>query len=387
MRIGIDACTWTNRRGYGRFTRQLVGAMVRDHPQHQFVLVVDQHTAAQGEFPETALLEVVSTGEQPAQAASADGSRGVLDLWRMGSAVARARFDVFFFPTRYSYFPFSGTAPTVIAFHDATAEQHPELIFPNLRSRFLWCVKSRLALRRADRLVTVSEDARRQISAVFGYPADEITVISEGPDPIFRPVDDGARAASVRTRLELPADVPLLLYVGGISPHKNLQGLFHALTNVTGPWHLVLAGDYEGDSFWGCYEELVELGRRLQLTERVTFTGFASDEDLVMLYNMATLLVLPSMSEGFGLPVVEAMACGLPVAASDRNSIPEILGDAGLLFDPTSQSDIVAAITRLLEEADLRRRCSATGLARAELYSWERGARQIVALLEELHSD
>ena len=159
--------------------------MVRDHPQHQFVLVVDQHTAAQGEFPETALLEVVSTGEQPAQAASADGSRGVLDLWRMGRAVAKARFDAFFFPTRYSYFPFSGSAPTVITFHDATAEQHPELIFPNLRSRLLWGIKTRLALRRADRLATVSEDARRQISAVFGYPADEIAVISEGPDPIF----------------------------------------------------------------------------------------------------------------------------------------------------------------------------------------------------------
>ncbi len=384
MRIGIDACTWTNRRGYGRFTRALVAAMVREYPQHQFVLVVDQRTAAEGEFPETALLEVVSTSEQPTRAASADGSRSVLDLWRMGSAVARARFDAFFFPTRYSYFPFSGTVPTVIAFHDATAEQHPELIFPNLRSRFLWRVKSRLALRRADRLVTVSEDARRQISAVFGYPADEITVISEGPDSIFRPVDDTARAASVRTRLGLPADVPLLLYVGGISPHKNLGGLFRSLAEVAGPWHLIVVGDYESDSFWGCYKELVELGQRLELAERVTFTGFTSDEDLLMLYNMATLLVLPSLSEGFGLPVVEAMACGLPVAASERNSIPEILGDAGLLFDPTSSGDIGAAITRLLDEADLRERCRAAGLARAELFSWERGARQVVALLEDL---
>ena len=121
-----------------------------------------------------------------------------------------------------------------------------------------------------------------------------------------------------------------------------------------------------------------------ELAERLTFTGFASDEDLLMLYNMATLLVLPSLSEGFGLPVVEAMACGLPVAASERNSIPEILGDAGLLFDPTSSGDIGAAITRLLDEADLRERCRAAGLARAELFSWERGARQVVALLEDL---
>ena len=130
MRIGIDACTWANRGGYGRFTRQLVAAMVREYPQHQFVLVVDQRTAAEGEFPETALLEVVSTSEQPTQAASADGSRGILDLWRMGSAVARARFDAFFFPTRYSYFPFSGTAPTVISAGDRIRRRPP----PDLRS-------------------------------------------------------------------------------------------------------------------------------------------------------------------------------------------------------------------------------------------------------------
>ncbi len=385
MRIGIDACTWTNRRGYGRFTRELVTAMVRGYPQHEFVLVLDKDTAAEGKFPERAVLEVVRTSEQPTQAASAEGSRRLMDLWRMGRAVAKARFDVFFFPTRYSFYPLTCTTPTVVAFHDATAERHPKLIFPNFRSRLFWRIKTRLALHRADRLVTVSEDARRQIAEAFDYSAESITVISEGPDPIFRPIHDEDGVSSVRRRLQLPTDVPLILYVGGISPHKNLQGLLRALAKIPRPWHAVLVGDYQHDSFWGCYDELLELRRELELTERVTFTGFVSDEDLLLLYNTATLLVLPSMSEGFGLPVVEAMACGLPVAASERNSIPEILGDAGVIFDPSVPENMAATIARLLEDPDLCEQLRVKGLARAELFSWEKSAQRMIEILEDVY--
>ena len=151
------------------------------------------------------------------------------------------------------------------------------------------------------------------------------------------------------------------------------------------PWHAVLVGDYQHDSFWGCYNELLELRRELELTERVSFTGFVSDEDLLLLYNTATLLVLPSMSEGFGLPVVEAMACGLPVAASDRNSIPEILGDAGVIFDPSVPENMTATIARLLEDPDLCEQLRVKGLARAGLFSWEKGAQRMMEILEDVY--
>ena len=145
MRIGVDACTWANRRGYGRFTRMLVGTAMAEYPQHQFVLVVDSHTAAQVEFPQGAQLEVVETEAQPTEAASADGSRSPRDLWKMSRAVSRLKFDAFFFPTSYSFFPLFCKTPAVIVFHDAIAEQHPELIFPGWRSRFFWQLKSWLA--------------------------------------------------------------------------------------------------------------------------------------------------------------------------------------------------------------------------------------------------
>ena len=387
MRIGIEACTWANRRGYGRFTRELVSAMVRRHPQHRFVLVVDGHTARESSFPEDAQTLVVQTSAQPTKAAAADRSRSLTDLWRMSRAISRARFDVVLFPTRYTFVPLFCRTPAVLTIHDATDAKQPRLLFQHWRARLLWRIKSGLALRRAHRLVTVSNDARRQIAAAFGLRESAITVVSEGPDAVFRPCRGDPAVDAVRARYGLPSDTPLILYVGGISPHKNLQALVRAAAIVRreapGPWHVVLVGDYQGDSFLGCYRELNELVRALGLEDRVTFTGFVPDDDLVLLYNAAAILVMPSKGEGFGLPVVEAMACGLPVAASDRNSLPEVLDGAGLLFDPDSDAAVAACLLRLLRDAELRAALSKRGLARAEAYSWNTGADTMVRVLEE----
>jgi len=382
MRIGIDACTWANRRGYGRFTRTLVRTMVAESPQHDYTLVVDQRTAAESDFPEAARIEIVETSEQPTQAASAYGSRRARDVWKMSATVARSRFDVFLFPTSYSFFPVFGKTPTVVVFHDAIAEQHPEFIFPRRRSRLMWKLKTWLALRRADRLVTVSQNARQQISTVFRRPLAKIDAITEGPADCFQLLDTTNSRAAVLKRHRLPENVPLILYVGGISPHKNLDTLVRAARQVKEPWHLVLVGDYSGDSFFSSYNDVSELTQKLGLTERLTFTGYVPDEDLSVLYNVATMLVLPSFGEGFGLPVIEAMACGLPVAVSNRGSLPEIVNDAGLLFDPSSEKEISDAISRLLTNESLRNELRNKSQARAKLFSWKNGARKMISILE-----
>lgn len=387
MRIGIDVCCWSNRRGFGRYTREVVRQLVAQGQRHEFVLFVDPWTAAEAEFPPGAQLKIVATGRQPMRAASADGARSALDLWRMQRAVARHRLDLFYFPAVYSFFPLPRRLPAVITFHDAIAESHPTLIFPNRRARLFWNLKIRLALRQADRIVTVSAASQRRIAGTFGCPESEITVIPEGPGPVFRPLECAERVRTVRQRYDLPAEVPLVLYVGGISPHKNLDGLLRAMAILrersSDPWHLVLVGDYQRDSFFGCYASVLQLARDLELADRVTFTGFVPDEDLVALYNAATLLVLPSFDEGFGLPVVEAMACGLPVAVSNRGSLPEVAGDAGLPFSPADPEETAGAIGRLLGDADLRRRLGERGLRRAESYSWQSAARQLLQLFEE----
>ena len=382
MRIGIDGCTWANRRGYGRFTRMLVTTMMAENPDHAFTLVLDQRTAAESDFPSSANIEVVRTREQPTRAASAYGSRSMADLWRLSRAVSRCDFDVFLFPTSYSFYPLFCKTPTVVVFHDAIAEQHPDLIFPRLRSRLLWKLKTWLAMRRADRLVTVSQSAREQLAEIFRRPVAAIDVVSEGPAPCFQPLDVGPSAATVLKRYGLPDKVPLILYVGGISPHKNLERLLRATKRVTQPWHLVLVGDYSNDSFFSSYQEVLELSRNLDVVDRVTFTGYVPDAELVILYNLATMLVLPSLGEGFGLPVIEAMACGLPVATSNRGSLPEVVGEAGLLFDPCLEEEIAGSIERLLGDESLRRELSNKAQERAKLFSWKNGAGKMMSILE-----
>ncbi len=387
MRVGVEACTWANRRGYGRFTRELVSAMVARHPEHRFVLVVDRHTARDCSFPAGAETVVVDTVTQPTKAAAADGSRSLQDVWRMSRALASGRFDVVLFPTRYTFVPLLRRTPAVLTIHDATDVKQPQLLFPTWRSRLLWRMKSQLAIRRADRIVTVSNDARRQIAAAFDLDEAAIAVVSEGPDAGFYPRFADADVQHLRARYALPPAANLILYVGGISPHKNLDALLRAAAIVRKDepdgWHVVLVGDYQGDSFLGCHRELTALVRSLGLDQRVTFTGFVPDDDLALLYNAATMLALPSKGEGFGLPVVEAMASGLPVIASDRNSLPEVLGGAGLLFDPESEQALAACMLRLLREPDLRADLRARGLVRAGAYTWSAGADTMVRVLAE----
>jgi glycosyltransferase involved in cell wall biosynthesis len=147
--------------------------------------------------------------------------------------------------------------------------------------------------------------------------------------------------------------------------------------------HLVIVGDHSHDSFLTCFRELSQECARLGLTERVTFTGFVPDDDLVALYNAARVLALPSVAEGFGLPAIEAMACGLPVAASRRGSLPEIVGDAGVFFDPLDNEDMATALRRLLEDDTLRASLSVAGLARASRRSWNEAAGKTVRLIEQ----
>ena len=386
IHIGIDACCWSNRRGFGRFTRELVSVLVQQASEmgHRTTLVLDGATAEGGPFPVESAQKIVMTREQPTQAASAESSRSPSDLLRLGWAMAKLRPDVVFFPAVYSYYPVPRSLPMVVTFHDAIAEEHPSLIFPHRRSRWLWRLKTRLALAQSHRILTVSESARQQVSRAFGLPSDEIAVTHEGPAEEFQVIDDEERVTSALERFDLPKEGPLLVYVGGLSPHKNLDGLLRAFVDLQEESHLALVGDHEGDAFFGCYQELQTLVETLGLGERVTFTGFVPNDDLAALLNGATALVLPSFSEGFGLPVVEAMACGLPVAASRAGSLPEVVADAGLLFDPHSVDDMRTTLGRILTDPELQSDLRRRGLERARSLSWRSAAAGVLHLLEEV---
>jgi glycosyltransferase involved in cell wall biosynthesis len=389
VHVAIDACCWSNRRGFGRYTRELVTEMVRKPRGHEITLVVDRQTAAGHALPAGCRVEVVDTREQPTRAASAEGSRGLSDLWRLSRRASACRADVFFFPAVYSYFPLWRGTPMVVAFHDAIAEEHPELVLPEWRGRALWTVKTWLARRQARCLLTVSEDAREQIVRAFSYPRERIHVVAEAAGAEFRPFAAGerSRVEEALRRYRLPADVPLLLYVGGLSPHKNLDGLLRAMAAVRAGGsrvHLAIAGDPAADGFLSSHGGLLGLRRELGLDDAVTLTGFVPSADLVALYNAAAAVVLPSFSEGFGLPAIEAMACGIPVAASRAGALPEVVGEAGVFFDPRDPADMAGALAQIVSDAALRGRLAGLALARARTFSWSAAAERTLDLLAEV---
>jgi glycosyltransferase involved in cell wall biosynthesis len=386
MRIGVDATCWWNRRGFGRFTRELLKAMFAEPRDHEFCLFVDQEPTSDMSDPRVRVVRV-RTRRTVVDSAVASGSRSLRDVLAFHRAVAAEPIDIMFYPAVYSWFPARRGLPSVVTLHDAIAEHYPDLVFPQLRGRLFWTLKVRLACWQARGILTVSRAAKAEIVEHLHIDPARIRVVSEAAHPRFRRVDDGRARAEACARAGLPGAARFLVYVGGFAPHKNLsrllQGFGLAIAGDGGPdLHLVLVGDPEGDGFLSNHGDLLaQIDGDPRLRDRVHFTGFVPDEDLVALYSEALALVLPSLSEGFGLPAIEALACGTPVLASDRGAVPEVIGEAGLLFDPAKPEAIATAIQRIGRDADLLAGLEAKAVARARTFTWRRAAEQTYAAL------
>ena len=388
LRIGVDGGCWLNRRGYGRYTRSLLSALAQRDDGDRYVLFLDRETAAASDLPANFERVVVPTRRPPAQAASASGRREVMDLWRMAWAVARSPLDVFFFPSVYTFFPLLRPIRTVVAIHDVIAEHHPQMVFARRRLAWFWRIKLALAVRQAHCILTVSDHAREGIVSHFRLPGERVRVILEAPNPIFRPLATPRDPVDLLPACALPPGSQFLLYVGGLSPHKNLSVLIEAYrrlvsTEEFADLRLLLVGDYAGDVFYSAYADLRAQVARHGLTHRVCFTGFVPDDVLVDLYNRAALLVLPSVEEGFGLPAIEAAACGTPVVVSEVGPVATLLGPAAWIFPPHEVDTLTDGLRLLLRDPLRRRIMGAEGRRRASAFTWERAAAQLRELWQE----
>lgn len=377
MHIGIDGGCWSNRRGYGRFLRELLDALEKNDSSNRYTVFLDPPSYR--EFPRRQRFSprLVQTGRAVSESATAEGRRSVGDLLRMGWAVAREDLDLFFFPSVYSYFPLLRPVPAVVGIHDTIADRNPRLSFGSRRHEWFWRGKVRLALAQARTVLTVSHYSKRCVEQWFGIPANRIRVMYEAAAPRFQP---GPRVYS---------GDPYVLYVGGISPHKNLAALIRAFGHVDARRQgckLILVGDCQSDGFKSCYHELRALVASLNLEEHVRFAGYVPDEELARLYNGAELFVLPSLDEGFGLPVIEAMTFGLPVIVSSGNAMEEIVGDAGVVVDPHDHLALAAHIDRLLADPALRRDLGQKGVRRAAEFSWDAAARELLQVFDDARS-
>jgi len=377
MKVGVDATSWANRRGYGRFARNVVSRLVAGGDD-EYVLVTDERTAREEEFPPGGEIRTVVLGHPP----TADSRRSFRDVARASRAASGEDFDVFLFPSVYTWFPVRG-APTVVGIHDVIAEQHPELTLPSWGSRARWRLKRWLAVKRADRIFTVSHASRRLLSADLGVPEEEIAIVPEAADPVFGPrsAEDIARELSP---LGLDTGERFLVYAGGVSPHKGLDTLLSAYAAIGDPTlRLVIAGALEDETFLSAADDLRRQIGELGLGERVLLTGFVPDETLACLYAGAVMFVSPSRSEGFGLPAVEAAAAGTPLVLSDIPAHRETLGEVAAFFRPDDVHGLAERLVDLLrDEAGLARR-GADARQRVDGLSWDASTATLRAVLVE----
>lgn len=296
-----------------------------------------------------------------------------------------------FHATEHLLLPLRGI-PTVLTVHDLIFRRYPQHHKP--LNRWYLNLTMPLFCRRADHIIAVSQQSKRDVMAAYGVPANKITVIYEAADPCFRP-QPPERVAAVRSRYGLPERY--LLFVGTIEPRKNLGRLLIAFErlraeNLTDALVIVGKRGWLYDDFFGRLEQS-------PARQAVLFPGFVPDADLPAIYAGAQALAFPSEFEGFGLPVLEAMACGTPVVCSNTASLPEIVGGlqeesglasighggeaAALLCDPLDADALTAALRRVLTDRDLAEALQKRGLVQASRFSWPRAAAETIAVYRQ----
>ena len=376
MRIGIDYTAAARQRGgIGRYTRELVSALLAlesgaEDPYRYVIFAatggLKSATWSPKTGPRVRLRTVPLTDDWLAR------------LWHrlrlpIPVETITGALDVFYSPD-FVLPPTCRTTRTLLTVHDLSFLHYPEAFVPSLR-RYLERVVPR-SVSRADLVLADSAHTRTDIVSLLGGSPDKIQVLYSGVNARFRPEPDPGEDERLRDRYNL-GDRPYVLSVGTLQPRKNYVRLIRAFAELTPETQLVIAGGRG----W-LYEDIFAEAEKH--SDRVRVLGFVDEADLPALYRSAALFSFPSLYEGFGLPVLESMACGVPVVFSNASSLPEVAGDAALLVDPLDIGDLAEAMGRALEDSNLRREMVARGIAQASRFTWEQAARQLLGVFGTL---
>lgn len=363
MQVGINALFLDRPgTGSGQYTRNLLEALAKVDSTNEYLLF------SPGPAP-----QIPNTQYPISNSAK---------LWFEQISFPRAcrRLDLAHVP--YFASPLFPTVPTVVTVHDLIP-----LILPAYRGSLLVRLYTRLvaaAARRAEVIITVSQASKRDIVRYLRVPPERIYVTYEAAGEAFQPVEDEAQLIAIRGKYALPERY--LLYLGGFDQRKNLSTLVRAFTLLISKQRqarLVLAGKLPGrDSLM--IPDPRRLARELGVEESVIFTGWVAEEDKPALLSGTTAFVFPSLYEGFGLPPLEAMACGAPVIASNRSSLPEVVGEGGILVEPTGVESLAEAMEMLLVDDTLRADLRQRALAQAARFSWKQTALETLAVYRKV---
>jgi glycosyltransferase involved in cell wall biosynthesis len=368
MFIGIDAsrATAARRTGTENYSLHLIRELLAEGVDHHFRLYFNR-------APEPGLFA------------------GAIDwrvipfprLWthaRLSWEMLRDPPDLLFIPSHV--LPLVHPARSVVTVHDLGYHYYPQAHTLSQNLYLRW--STRHNARNALRILVDSEATRRDLVAFYQIQEEKVRVVYPGRDETMAPVSDPTLLKSVCGRYGVTG--PYLLYVGTLHPRKNLVLLVQAFGDLLRSGDLGSAGHLQlvlgGQKGW-LYEEIFAKVRKLDLTDRVVFTGYVADADLPSLLSGAQAFVFPSLYEGFGLPVLEAMACGVPVVCSSASSLPEVTGQAALLVDPLDPKPWTEGLHRVVTDQNLRRVLVERGFEQVRQFSWKRTARETLRAMEE----
>ncbi len=299
-----------------------------------------------------------------------------LDPWLISLETRRLGLDVLHSPDFIP--PFWPNYRTVITVHDLGFLRFPHFV-PAGASRHYGKIDR--AVKLADHIIAVSHSTKQDVVNLLGVSPERITVIHEAANPVYRPIEDREQVEAIKDKYQLRD--PFILFVSTIEPRKNLPTLLRAFRLLLDDYRADVWLAVAGEKGW-LYEDVFRLVKELKFGPRVRFLGRVPLNDLVLLYNAAWLHVHPSYYEGFGLTPLEAMACGTPTIVSNVSSLPEVVGDAGLLVDPSSHEELAVAMWRLLTDSALREVLREKGLQRARTFSWHKAARQHLEVYRQI---
>lgn len=366
MQIGIDYSSASRQRaGIGRYTRSLINALARLDKTNQYALFVPgdaKYLDDARAFPKNFRLTRAPLNE-----------RYMVALWQrvrfpLPIEVFTGTSDVFYSPD--FVLPPTRARKEVLTVHDLSFKRMPETTIPNLKWYLEGAVPRSVA--RADLILADSDATRRDLIELFHTPPDRIQTLYSGYDTMFRPVTDESELDRVRAAYKFAK--PFILFVGSIEPRKNLARLIEAYARL--PQHGELDLVIAGGRGW-MYDEIYAAPQKFGVSDSVRFLGYTPDTDLPALYSLAELVAYPSLYEGFGLPVLEAMACGAAVVTSNNSSIPEVAGDAALMIDAHDTEAITWAMQRVLDDPLWRAALRQKGLRQAKKFSWDKSAQEL----------
>ncbi len=378
MRIALDYTAAIRQgAGIGTYVRNLCTAMLQQDTQTRYTLLTSGRPTAEHPFPEA---------ENVVGRSVLIPDRYLNILWYrwrtplLPATLFTGPIDIYHGPD-FTLPPLSKKVRKIVTIHDLAFLEHPEYAVPSLAAYLNKVVPEAVAA--ADVVATVSHEVGRTLVKHFQTPQEKLTVIPNGVGAHFRRITDPILLGATQHKFNLKT--PLVLAVGTLEPRKNHIGLIKAFYKAqqkkNGPAMLAIAG---GQGWM--YEETKQLVSELKLDKKVRFLGRVTDLELVTLYSMADIFAFPSFFEGFGVPPIEAMACGAPVITSNISALPEVAEDAALLVDPYDIDALADALTRLTEDTSLREELRQKGYLRAKQYTWAISARKMLTVYQKLYN-